>query len=203
MSSADQGPDQVIRESCITLSILARWLCLNAIAYKPLEIAESTRDRLSSQSGCCESSCAGASSRARRERAPVDREEEQRQRPDRILLKRRAGSNAQCEQFNYTESRSSARLGSTHFSVSDDPHEHDRNHVRLTLQGQSNGRRCRPPSGCCARAASDHAAAAPPSSVMNSRRFTAMLPCFRRKGYHSTAALRDFSLAYVCGSKAP
>jgi hypothetical protein len=36
----DQGPDQVIRESCITLIILARWLCLNAIAYKPHEIAE-------------------------------------------------------------------------------------------------------------------------------------------------------------------
>jgi hypothetical protein len=34
---------QVIRESYITLIILLRWLCLNALAYEPLEIAEFTR----------------------------------------------------------------------------------------------------------------------------------------------------------------
>jgi hypothetical protein len=39
----DQGPDQVIRESYITLIILLQWLCLNALAYEPLEIAEFTR----------------------------------------------------------------------------------------------------------------------------------------------------------------
>jgi hypothetical protein len=39
----DHGPDQVIRESYITLIILLRWLCINALAYEPLEIAEFTR----------------------------------------------------------------------------------------------------------------------------------------------------------------
>ena len=39
----DHGPDQVIRESYITLIILLEWLCLNALAYEPLEIAEFTR----------------------------------------------------------------------------------------------------------------------------------------------------------------
>ena len=33
----------IFRESYITLIILVRWLCLNALAYEPLEIAEFTR----------------------------------------------------------------------------------------------------------------------------------------------------------------
>ena len=39
----DQGLDQVIRESNITLIILLEWLCHTAVAYEPLEIAEFTR----------------------------------------------------------------------------------------------------------------------------------------------------------------
>ena len=38
--SEDQGPDQVIRESYITLIILARLLRLKVLAHKPLAIAE-------------------------------------------------------------------------------------------------------------------------------------------------------------------
>jgi hypothetical protein len=38
--SEDQGPDQVIRESYITLIILLRLLRLNVLAYNPVEIAE-------------------------------------------------------------------------------------------------------------------------------------------------------------------
>jgi hypothetical protein len=38
--SEDRGPDQVIRESCITLIILLRLLLLKGIAHKPFEIAE-------------------------------------------------------------------------------------------------------------------------------------------------------------------
>jgi hypothetical protein len=36
----DQALQLFIRESCITLIILVRWLCLNALTYKPLELAE-------------------------------------------------------------------------------------------------------------------------------------------------------------------
>jgi hypothetical protein len=36
----DHGPDQVIRESCITLIILVRLLELKLLALKPLDIAE-------------------------------------------------------------------------------------------------------------------------------------------------------------------
>jgi hypothetical protein len=36
----DQGPDQVIRESCITLIILVRLLQLKLIALNPLDIVE-------------------------------------------------------------------------------------------------------------------------------------------------------------------
>ena len=36
----DQGPDQVIRESCITLIILLRLLWLKLFALKPINIAE-------------------------------------------------------------------------------------------------------------------------------------------------------------------
>jgi hypothetical protein len=39
----NQGLDQVLRESYITLNILLEWLCHTAIAYEPLEIAEFTR----------------------------------------------------------------------------------------------------------------------------------------------------------------
>ena len=39
----NQGLDQVIRESYITLIILLEWLCHTAVAYEPLEIAEFTR----------------------------------------------------------------------------------------------------------------------------------------------------------------
>ena len=38
--TADQGPDQVIRESCITLIILLRLLWLKLFALKPINIAE-------------------------------------------------------------------------------------------------------------------------------------------------------------------
>jgi succinyl-CoA synthetase beta subunit len=38
--TADQGPDQVIRESCITLIILVRLLQLKLIELNPLAIAE-------------------------------------------------------------------------------------------------------------------------------------------------------------------
>jgi hypothetical protein len=41
--TADQGPDQVIRESCIALIILVRLLQLKLIALKPLDIAEFAR----------------------------------------------------------------------------------------------------------------------------------------------------------------
>jgi hypothetical protein len=41
--TADQGPDQVIRESCITLIILVRLLQRKLIALKPLDIAELAR----------------------------------------------------------------------------------------------------------------------------------------------------------------
>jgi hypothetical protein len=36
----DPGPDQVIRESCITSIILVRLLQLKLLAVKPLDIAE-------------------------------------------------------------------------------------------------------------------------------------------------------------------
>jgi hypothetical protein len=38
--TADQGPDQVIRESCIALIILVRLLQLKLLALKPVDIAE-------------------------------------------------------------------------------------------------------------------------------------------------------------------